>query len=93
MTGGMAFVYDAENSFETRVNPDSIVWQRIQSGHWEAVCRDLIAEHFTETQSHFTERLLADWRLEVGKFWQICPKEMIERLEHPLSDEAIEKRA
>ena len=29
----------------------------------------------------------ADWTLEIGNFWQICPREMISRLEHPLSDE------
>jgi len=23
-----------------------------------------------------------------GQFWQICPKEMISRLAHPLSDQA-----
>ena len=93
MTGGMAFVYDPEDSFERRVNPDSVIWQRIESDHWEGVCRDLIAEHFTETQSHYSERLLADWSLEVGNFWQICPIEMIARLAHPLSDEVAEQRA
>ena len=37
MTGGMAFVYDADASFERRANPESIVWQRLSSMHWEAV--------------------------------------------------------
>jgi glutamate synthase (NADPH/NADH) large chain len=86
MTGGMAFVYDADASFEQRVNPDTVIWQRIESTHWEAACRALIEEHFVETRSRYSERLLADWTLEVGKFWQICPKEMITRLAHPLSD-------
>ncbi len=86
MTGGMAFVYDPAEIFADRVNPDTVIWQRIQSSHWESRCRSLIAEHFRETRSRFTERLLADWALEVDKFWQICPKEMVQRLAHPLSD-------
>ena len=86
MTGGMAFVYDTDGSFEHRVNADSVVWQRILSRHWESICRDLVREHFSETQSRFSERLLADWTLEVGNFWQICPKEMLTRLDQPLSD-------
>ncbi len=88
MTGGMAFVYDPDASFERRVNADTVVWQRIASAHWENECRALVAEHHAETRSRYSERLLADWALEIGKFWQICPKEMISRLAHPLSDDA-----
>jgi glutamate synthase (NADPH/NADH) large chain len=93
MTGGMAFVYDTDGSFEHRVNSDSVIWQRIQSRHWEGVCRDLVREHYGETQTRFSERLLADWTLEAGNFWQICPKEMISRISHPLSDETAVKTA
>ncbi len=88
MTGGMAFVYDVDNSFSHRVNDDSLVYQRIASAHWESTLRALVAEHVEETQSTFAESLLIHWDLELSKFWQICPKEMIGRLEHPLSDEA-----
>ncbi|MBT5675066.1 MAG: hypothetical protein HOJ07_05205, partial [Rhodospirillaceae bacterium] len=59
----------------------------------EGVCRDLVREHYSETQSRFTERLLADWTLEAGNFWQICPKEMITRLDQPLSDTAAAQTA
>jgi len=46
---------------------------------------------------HFLNRLFAhlgllnDWELEVGKFWQVVPKEMLGKLEHPLTAE--EERA
>jgi glutamate synthase (NADPH/NADH) large chain len=46
----------------------------------------MIEEHATETQSRFAGRLLNDWLLERGKFWQVVPKEMLNRLEQPLSD-------
>ncbi len=88
MTGGMAFVYDPDASFESRVNADTVVWQRIASTYWESECRALVAEHHVETRSRYSERLLADWTLEIGNFWQICPREMISRLAHPLVDEA-----
>ncbi len=93
MTGGMAFVYDEAGDFPRYVNPDSVVWQRFESAHWEGVAKDLIAEHVRETQSRFAERLLTDWPLERGKFWQIVPKEMLARLAQPLSDAPAEKRA
>ena len=88
MTGGMAFVYDPDSSFESRVNADTVVWQRIASTFWENECRALVEEHHAETRSRYSERLLADWTLEIGNFWQVCPREMISRLDHPLVDEA-----
>jgi len=87
MTGGMAFVYDENEMFEKAVNPDSIIWQRFESEHWEQVCKTLIEQHAKETRSEFSKSLLAEWELERGKFWQIVPKEMLTRLQHPLADE------
>ncbi|MGH6947164.1 MAG: glutamate synthase large subunit, partial [Kiloniellales bacterium] len=84
MTGGMAFVYDADESLPNRINPDSVIHQRIETAHWEGLVKELIAEHVRETQSRFAERLLVDWRREKGRFWQIVPKEMLERLAEPL---------
>ena len=84
MTGGMAFVYDPEGHFPQQVNPESVIYQRVETEHYEALLRDLVGEHVRETQSRFAERLLVDWALERDKFWQIVPKEMIDRLEHPI---------
>jgi glutamate synthase (NADPH/NADH) large chain len=88
MTGGMAFVYDSDDTFAYAVNPDTLVYQRLASAHWEGVLKDLIAEHQRETQSKFAERLLVDWRLERAKFWQVVPKEMMAKLDRPLTDRA-----
>ena len=88
MTGGMAFVYDEQDRFEKAVNPDNVVWQRFESEHWESVCKDLIEQHAVATGSKFSAKLLADWELERGRFWQVIPKEMLTRLEHPISDAA-----
>jgi glutamate synthase (NADPH) large chain len=88
MTGGMAFVLDTMDRFSTRANPDSIVWQRLNSTYWEARLRALIAEHAVATDSKWANTILDDWDRWRDKFWQICPKEMLSRLPHALSDEA-----
>jgi glutamate synthase (NADPH/NADH) large chain len=93
MTGGMAFVYDEAGSFPRHVNPDSVVWQRLASRHWEGVLTGLIEEHARETQSRYAQRLLNDWSLERGNFWQVVPKEMLSRLAQPLDDRAPADRA
>ncbi|MDF2096738.1 glutamate synthase large subunit [Aquibaculum arenosum] len=93
MTGGMAFVYDPEEKLPLRINADSVIYQRIETPHYDSLLRELIAEHVRETQSSFAERLLIDWEREQPHFWQVVPQEMLHRLEHPVSLEAREKRA
>jgi glutamate synthase (NADPH/NADH) large chain len=92
MTGGMAFVYDPGDDFRLRVNPDQVLWQRVETEHWEGVLKDLIAAHVKETQSKFAERLLIDWSMERDKFWQVVPKEIVPHLSQPLTTEAREAR-
>jgi glutamate synthase (NADPH/NADH) large chain len=88
MTGGMAWVLDQHDRFQSALNPDSVVIQRLASAHWEETLLGLIREHAEETGSRFAKELLRDWDRVRGSFWQVCPKEMISRLAHPLTDEA-----
>ena len=88
MTGGMAFVYNPDRNFEKAVNPDSVVWQGFDSAYWEGHCKSLIARHVENTGSEFARVLLRDWEIEKANFVQVVPKEMLERLEHPLKDVA-----
>jgi glutamate synthase (NADPH/NADH) large chain len=92
MTGGMAFVYDADGLFESHLNADSVVWQRV-ARHWQGVLHALVEEHRRETGSVFATELLAHWDHEVGQFWHVVPKEMVPRLQHPLSDTPSAMRA
>ena len=61
MTGGMAFVYDEAGEFERRINPESIVIQRLGSAHWEDVVKALVMEHAVETGSAHATRIVTDW--------------------------------
>ncbi len=89
MTGGMAFVYDPEEQLPARLNGETVLLQRIETPYWEGVCRALVQEHADHTQSRWAAGLLNDWDREVGKFWQIVPKEMIGRLAEPVKREAL----
>jgi glutamate synthase (NADPH/NADH) large chain len=93
MTGGMAFVYDPDELLPGRINPDSVVYQRLETEHWEGVLKQLVRRHREETLSRLAERLLVNWPQERAHVWQIVPKEMIERLEHPVTLAAEAKRA
>jgi len=93
MTGGMAFVYDADGALDDRINPDSVVWRPLASAYWTRVLADLVAEHARETGSRFAARLLDDWEIALPRFRQVCPKEMLDRLDHPLADEPAAETA
>jgi glutamate synthase (NADPH/NADH) large chain len=85
MTGGMAFVYDTDHSFKHRVNEETVIYQRIKVGHYETVLRNLIMSYHEETVSKWAEKILVNWDKEVSKFWQIVPKEMLQKLEIPVT--------
>lgn len=86
MTGGMAFVYDPEGKFPERANGESLTWHRLASAHWEGVLKDLITAHAEATDSKWSNGLLDDWDRTLGAFWQVVPREMLERLEAPIDD-------
>ncbi|MBN9561137.1 MAG: glutamate synthase large subunit [Alphaproteobacteria bacterium] len=85
-TGGMAFVYDPDELFEKRVNPDTLTWQRVSSAHWEKVARDLVAAHVEATSSRYATMLLHDWDRTLPRFWQVVPKDYVRYLPVSLSD-------
>ena len=88
MTGGMAYLYDIDDQFEKAVNPDSVVWQRFGSEYYEEQCLDLIRKHAAQTGSEFSKKILAEWDFARTKFWQVIPKEMLNRLSVPLQEAA-----
>jgi glutamate synthase (NADPH) large chain len=77
---------DSDGAFEINANPDSIVWQRLDSAYWEGELKSLIEAHAGATDSAWSKSILDDWDRRRGEFWQICPKEMLTRLAVPLSD-------
>ena len=84
MTGGMAFIYDPNQEFENYVNPNSVIWQIPETDYWKNYLKNLISEHYKETESKIASKILENYNNEVKKFIQICPKEMLDKLSNPL---------
>ena len=85
MTGGMAFIYDHKNEFEKKANPESIVWQSPETDYWIKYLKDLVYEHFKETNSNLSKKIIENFDKEITNFIQVCPKEMIDKLKNPIS--------
>jgi glutamate synthase (NADPH/NADH) large chain len=85
-TGGQAFVYDPDEVFEQRVNPDTLLWQRVAHPHWAEMLRALVERHAAETSSRYAAMLLVDWARVLPQFWQVVPKEYVKYLPVPLAE-------
>ena len=91
MTGGMAFIYDKDQDFEKKVNPESVIWQNLETDHWKKFLKDLILEHFKETGSDLSQKIIKNFDEELNNFIQVCPKEMLDKLNNPISLKPIIK--
>ncbi|MGB7404846.1 MAG: glutamate synthase large subunit [Pacificimonas sp.] len=87
MTGGIAWVYDPNGDFETRVNPESVVTVPVETDHWASELRTLVEAHVEATESKWAQGLLDDWDEALPKFVQVVPKELLDRLDAPLTNE------
>ena len=85
MTGGMAFIYDKSNEFEKKVNPDSVIWQNVETDYWINYLKGLILEHSKETGSLISKNIFENFKVEIKNFIQVCPKEMINKLKNPIT--------
>ena len=88
MTGGMAYIYDPDSLAQSRMNMETLVTCPVTIGHWQEQLKSLISRHAEETGSPKAHDILRQWDVEKDHFLQVCPKEMLVHLPHPLSDEA-----
>jgi glutamate synthase (ferredoxin) len=73
MTGGLGYFLDEDGSFHTKVNPEIVAVQRVNSPAGEQQLKDLIQAHADKTGSPKAKALLADWSNTLSKFWQVVP--------------------
>jgi glutamate synthase (NADPH/NADH) large chain len=85
MSGGMAFLYDPLQVGTQRINLEMVIHQRVEVDHYADQLRALLTLHAKTTQSRLAETILADFNREIAQFWQIVPKEMLDKLEIPVS--------
>jgi glutamate synthase (NADPH/NADH) large chain len=93
MTGGMAFVYDEKDEFENFANPTSIIWQQVETDFWKSFLKEKLSEFLKETNSVIAGKILNNFDNELKSFKQICPIEMLDKLDNPISIKSRIKKA
>ncbi len=84
MTGGMAYLHDPEGKAQLLMNMETLVTCPVEVSHWEDQLKNLIERHALETGSRKAADILQHWDVEKRNFLQVCPKEMLNKLSHPL---------
>jgi glutamate synthase (NADPH/NADH) large chain len=72
MSGGIAYVYDRDGSFDTRVNGEMVTLQQLDEDD-RAFLRSVVERHGELTDSAVAKRLLAAWSVEVSRFRKVMP--------------------
>jgi glutamate synthase (NADPH/NADH) large chain len=90
MTGGMAYLWDPEGVAEKHMNMETLVTCTPANPHWIAQLKDLVERHYAETNSRKAGEILQNWEENLPKFLQVCPKEMLNKMAHPLTADGQE---
>ncbi len=74
MSGGIAYVYDPDGQFHSRVNLEMVELEDLDHEDIAAL-RALITRHHELTESGVAARILDDFEAQVGQFRKVMPKD------------------
>ena len=92
MSGGVAYVYDADGDFAEKVNRQMVDLYKVGETRGDDVLVDMIQKHYEYTGSTKAKRLLENWAQEVDKFVKVYPTEFheINNIEYALANTGLE---
>ena len=93
MTGGMAFVYDPEAKLENLINNGSVTYNKVETDYWRNFLKSLVEEHAKLTKSKYSQKMLFEWDINIEHFIQVCPLEMLDKLDNPITNKALQQKA
>ena len=72
MSGGIAYVYDPDGKFPSRVNGEMVALEGLDDDD-VSFLRETVEKHQAFTGSAVAERILGDWDNAVGRFVKVMP--------------------
>src|SRR5215218_224019 len=87
MTNGLAFVLDTDDTFEGKINDESVALERGVDGDDARLVRELIERHAKLTHSAHAKRLLQDWNGTLAALWKVVPKATLSLVQAPAEAE------
>jgi len=74
MSGGLAFVLDANGDFKRHCNPEMVELEALDAEDIEQV-KELLKRHVRYTNSTVAQKLLDNWKATQAKFLKVIPKD------------------
>ena len=74
MSGGIAYVLDADHTFSTRCNTELVECEPLEESDVETI-RSLVESHLRHTGSQVAARVLEEWELHLPLFVKIMPRD------------------
>ena len=74
MSGGIAYIYDVQNNFESMCNKEMVDLDPVQ-GEDANLLKNLIQQHFDKTRSSVAKFILADFDHQLKHFIKVFPRD------------------
>ncbi|MDY3929257.1 MAG: glutamate synthase large subunit [Clostridia bacterium] len=75
MSGGIAYVYDKDKTFKENCNSGMVSLYQVSDNTDKKELKELIGEHYKNTDSSTAKAILDNWNEEVTKFVKIVPND------------------
>jgi glutamate synthase (ferredoxin) len=75
MSGGIAYVLDADNTFESLCNSSELNIDPVSEVEDQVQLEQMVENHYLATGSPLARRLLDDWKNTLPKFKKVLPEE------------------
>ena len=72
MSGGVAYVYDFDGSFESKLNSQLVLTEK-PTGEYAEELKTMIDKHYKYTKSKRAGFILENWDTEFNKFVMVIP--------------------
>jgi glutamate synthase (NADPH/NADH) large chain len=73
MSGGVAYVYDADGDFSHRCNMEMIELEKVETAEDVETLRRMVETHLEKTGSTVAAAMLEDWNNALAKFVKVIP--------------------
>ena len=88
MSGGFAYVWDADGDFEANVNKAMVDLQRVEDSNDQNMLEEMINTHADRTGSPHAKDLLERWNIVLPQFHKVIPRDYARVLRERAEQEA-----
>jgi glutamate synthase domain-containing protein 3 len=89
MSGGIAYVYDSTELFDTKCNLDMVDLETVWNRDDRILLRNMLENHFRFTRSSRAKMILDNWEASLPLFVKVMPVDYRKVLERMRMDEAV----